>query len=411
MAHADAPRVPRCRRELNVGHRFRITFYCPDRHLTYDGRTPDQRGVGGGVTARLRLAAALASRGHSVEVVCNCGRPTTHGGAHYRPLDIVKRIETDVLIMHTTGDQLDLGPLLALQVEARKRVLFVDGVEPPKGWADVGMERLYACSNFIAGIATQHWGVRAENVFVTHHGVAAECFRSRWWSRPTRNLYWIAYATHPSKGLAAAVDVLGRLRHDDVRFQLHVFGGHRLWGAPEQALDALGPGVVYHGLLGQRTLADRLMRCGFALYLQRRPEPFGIALAEAQAAGCLTVASPVGAHAEIIDDGATGFLIGGDPAAEATRQRAADLIAAVARSPRFADRMRRRAEAAPLDWDTVAATWEQDWQGRGAAPLLAEPTCPQCDGQWTLMADGYHCMRCSYYSRNGVAQVERHERR
>ena len=39
--------------------KYRVTLYCPDRHVEYDaGRTPDQKG--GGVTARIRLAQALA---------------------------------------------------------------------------------------------------------------------------------------------------------------------------------------------------------------------------------------------------------------------------------------------------------------------------------------------------------------
>ena len=30
---------------------MKILFYCPDRHILFDARTPDQVGVGGGITA------------------------------------------------------------------------------------------------------------------------------------------------------------------------------------------------------------------------------------------------------------------------------------------------------------------------------------------------------------------------
>ncbi len=44
------------------GRRYRVVIYCPDRHIVYDGRTPDEIGVGGGITARVRMARALARR-------------------------------------------------------------------------------------------------------------------------------------------------------------------------------------------------------------------------------------------------------------------------------------------------------------------------------------------------------------
>ncbi len=189
----------------------------------------------------------------------------------------------------------------------------------------------------------------------------------------------------------------------DKKFELHVFGGNRLWGGPEEGGGG-EPGLVYHGLLGQRELANKLMQCGFALYLQTRPEPFGIAVAEAQAAGCVTIASAVGAHPEIIESGATGFLLDGDPANESVRQRAAGIIAMANADPLFAAGMSRRAQVAPLDWDTLAASWEQLWRSGKKAPTVSGPSCNQCGGKWMLLADGHHCGSCSYYSRNGIRQ-------
>ena len=52
---------------------MRVVIACPDRHLVYDGRTLDETGVGGGVTVRVRAAAALVKRGVEVTLVCNCG--------------------------------------------------------------------------------------------------------------------------------------------------------------------------------------------------------------------------------------------------------------------------------------------------------------------------------------------------
>src|SRR5207249_190685 len=91
--------------EINASN---LGLYCPDRHLAYDGATPDRVGVGGGVTARIRIAEALARRGHKVCVVCNCPVEVTHAGVRYVPLDDVTRIDAEVLVLHTSGGGLDL---------------------------------------------------------------------------------------------------------------------------------------------------------------------------------------------------------------------------------------------------------------------------------------------------------------
>jgi hypothetical protein len=39
---------------------YAICIHCPDTHIQNDGRTPDTIGVGGGITARIRLATHLA---------------------------------------------------------------------------------------------------------------------------------------------------------------------------------------------------------------------------------------------------------------------------------------------------------------------------------------------------------------
>ena len=197
---------------------MRIAVYSPDRHLTYDGRTPDQKGVGGGVTARIRVSTALALRRNTVTVICNCARSEIHQGVRYAPLASVREIDTDVLVMHTTGDALDLRPLLKLTVRSKLHVVFVDGVEAPKGMDEVKMDHLIAPSNFIRDIARDQWGVDQNKIFVSHHGVHRAFFQPSFLKKlPERRLHRIAYATHPEKGFDAALAVLRLLRKQDPR--------------------------------------------------------------------------------------------------------------------------------------------------------------------------------------------------
>ena len=60
--------------------------------------------------------------------------------------------------------------------------------------------------------------------------------------------------------------------------------------------------------------------------------------------------------------------------------------------------------AAPLDWRTVARTWERHWQWskdeQGAGPRkLALATCPHCRASYLPLADGYRYIGCGHYSR------------
>src|ERR1700690_2231192 len=111
---------------------MQIVIYCPDRHFLYDGATPDQAGVGGGLTVRIRIAAALAQRGHRVSVICNCSRQAVHRGVLYRPLASVGRIQADVLVMHSSGGGIDLTPLLSIPIETQVRIFLLSGLDVAK---------------------------------------------------------------------------------------------------------------------------------------------------------------------------------------------------------------------------------------------------------------------------------------
>ena len=86
------------------------------------------------------------------------------------------------------------------------------------------------------------------------------------------------------------------------------------------------PGLDYRGLVGQKELVKELMRCSYSMNLQSRLEPFGMVITESMRAGCIVIASPVGAYAELVRDGEDGFLIQGDHEVEETREKTAKLI-------------------------------------------------------------------------------------
>ncbi len=373
-----------------------VYFYCPDRHIIYGGDTAERTGVGGGITVRLRMAAALAELGHTVTVACNCSARHSYRGANYVPLDEVAAINTGVLIVHSTAGT-GVSKLTAMPVKAWTRILLVDGIPQPPGSDRIEVDWVYPCSNFIARVIQRDWTLPGAPILVSHHGIIRR--KAEFFDRfHSRDPYRLIYTSHPSKGLEAAVAVLRRLRRLDPRFSLHCHGGDRLWGG-NAAFSYADEGVHDHGLTGQ----DELMRCYgrsmFAMNLQTREEPFGISLAEAMGAGCIVVASPVGAYPELVHDGRTGIMVAGNPSAEATLDEAAGRILEIVNDRAKRSQMSRNAAAAPLDWSTVAATWVQHWEWLAEGSPTPDATCTVCGGSALRLADGLHCIRGAHYER------------
>jgi glycosyltransferase involved in cell wall biosynthesis len=381
---------------------MQIAIYCPDRHFVYDGTTPDQAGVGGGLTVRIRIAAALARRGHRVSVICNCPREVVHHGVSYRPLDQVDRIQADVLVMHSSGGGIDLTPLLSVALETKVRIFLLSGPDVATNVHALNPDAVYVCSNYIRAEMLRS-ATFTRNLFVTHYGVN-RWNSPGWLSRrdPSR----LIYSSHPSKGFEAAREVARRLHKSNPRFRLHYFGGTKLWGSSvTEEVPPAEPCIAYHGLINQRQLAREYKRSMFLVQLQTRPEPFGIVVVEAMAAGCLVVASPVGAFPELIEHGENGFLVAGDPASPETHESAAALILDVCRNPQLVQKIRERAFSTPFDWETIAEVWEchLNWlmDRKGTQGLEADwARCLECGSTSLVLPDGYHCTACGYFARH-----------
>jgi len=207
------------------------------------------------------------------------------------------------------------------------------------------------------------------------------------------------YSSHPSKGLTAAVGVLQALQKKAPRSTLHVCGGNRLWGGVDDCLPQ-APGLIYHGLLGQRVLALEYWRSSFAIHLQTREEPFGISLIESMAAGCIAIVSPAGAFPELIRHEIDGLLLPGDPVETATQARAAELILGLLDNPGRMRSLQRNARRAPLAWSTVAHAFEQHLACLlGNATLRESGPCPECGSPTNEFVDAIRCATCGYHRR------------
>ena len=387
-----------------------ITIYCPDTHLAYDRLRLDNKGVGGGIATRVRMAYALAARGHWVRLYINCQKERTELGVETRHFSTMKMDHSDIFIASTSGGRLDLSQLLTVDLTNSLKILLAHGVTRPNGIEAIVFDYVYVPSSFIRRIAVTEWGIPPDRIFVSHRGVMETYFASRGRRLPVRNPFSLLYAGHPSKGLETAMAITRSLRVADQRFHLHVYGGAGIWGEAGENPQSEA-GIKFHGIIGQRQLEREMQRCSISLSLQTIRDSFGMTVIEAMRAGCIVLVSPVGAYPEIVTHGWNGFLVPGDPLGEPTRRAAAGLILALIRNPEYASFLRRNAVRTPLTWDQVARTWEGHWEWvmagsaretTPAIPVLG--SCNECQGAWLPLADGLHCTCCGNYQRKSLPQ-------
>lgn len=382
--------------------KYKIAFYCPDRHIIYNLHTLDKEGVGGGITARIRMAHALAGNGHRVAVYVNCPNDETIAGVRYRHFSEFDDFKSEILIVSTSGGDLDLGSLAGKKVPADLKILMVHGVECPKNIDPQIFDYVYAPSNFIRKTIITHWKIEPRNVFVVHHGVVRNIRPGKY---QKRDLFKLVYFGHPSKGLDPAIQVLRLIRKSDPRYSLHVFGGSRLWGEPEQPVQK-EPGVFYHGQVGQKELAHRLQEMSFSLNLQTREEPYGMVIDESMHAGCIVLARPVGAYPELVCDGYNGFLVPGVEMDSKTWEFATGLILQLMQTPGHMEYIRENAVHSPFGWEVIARAWTGHWDwalkngSSISGPSMQLLKCAECHGNLLALADGLHCVNCGNYQKH-----------
>ncbi|MEO7556710.1 MAG: glycosyltransferase family 4 protein, partial [Acidimicrobiales bacterium] len=148
-----------------------------------------------------------------------------------------------------------------------------------------------------------------------HHGIDVTAFAAH--RSPSDDLLFFG-RIHPDKGTAHAIEVAARagrrlviagIVQDEAYFRDHV-----LPHVDDDRVRYVGPVAA----------ADRREVLGSAhalLHLIDFDEPFGYSVVEAMACGTPVIAYGRGSMAELIDDGTTGFLVGGiDEAVEAVER-------------------------------------------------------------------------------------------
>jgi len=290
-----------------------------DDGIEFDGRTPDERPLGGAESAVVELCNALAARGHEVTAFTNCAQPVEHAGVSWRPIQGMEGgFGTADLYIANRGDR-----LIPRMPGARRTVFWIHN---PAGYILKWryLRQLWRVKPVVVFIGSYHaatcpkW-VPGGGRMVIPYGIsetflgaspldAAPPPRAIFTSNPLRGLEWILDLW--SRGIYACVPGA----------ELHVFSGSKTYGGVGAAKNAemeavldkaramKGEGVVLRDPVAKEALAAELRASRVMLYRGDENETFCLAVGEAQALGLPAVVGPSGSMPERVVNGATGFV-------------------------------------------------------------------------------------------------------
>mgnify|MGYP001809853710 CR=1 FL=1 len=344
-----------------------------DDGIGFDGRTLEERPLGGAETSFIEMANALATRGHDVLVCNRCEAEITHRGVTWRPIDRGVPDGADLYVANR-------GDKLLKYCRQAERVIF--WIHNPAGyllkaryqWKLAWRRPVIVFSGASHAGTYPAWAFAGGREIVPYgvcvsfrHGreqAAPPPPRALFTSNPLRSLDWLLEQWQ------------GRIRPAVPNAELHVFAGMVTYGTAgaakadrmrpvlERAAALAKAGVVLRGPVPKAQLVEELAGARALLYRGDVGETFCSAVAEAQAMGVPAVLQDIACMGERVIEGATGWAVG-DEAAFAARAIALLSDDTLWRQMHRAALERQRG----WDWDRAAMEFERiaGWRERPAS--------------------------------------------
>ncbi|MDP6603388.1 MAG: glycosyltransferase family 4 protein [Rhodospirillales bacterium] len=288
-----------------------------DDGIRFDGRTVEERPLGGVESAVVYLARALADRGHDIRVYNRCDRPLVHEGVRWTPIEDGVPDGADLFVANR-GDK-----LIGLVPTARRRVFWIHN--PARYLLKARyLSKLWRFKPTIVFIGTYHlstyprWAPGGERVVIPY-GIPEPFLHAEASHDPPPPR--AVFASNPLRSLDWLLDVwAGRIHARVPKAELHLFAGSATYGevgaAKSAAMDVVlsrarslsALGVVVRDPVPKPRLIAELRAARAMLYRGDLNETFCSAVGEAQAMGVPAVVQNLGAVAERVIDGETGFV-------------------------------------------------------------------------------------------------------
>ena len=341
---------------------------------TWSPLSLEKTGIGGSETAAVMMGKNLARLGHRVRVLNDCKHlAATYDGVEYIPFDEARkkpgRFDCDVLVASRQIWALDLP------IEARVKLLWVHDIHV--GPYDAAFERRILRADRILCLSEWHKqnlqktypSIPEEMFFVTRNGID----KSRFAKEPKKIGNRLIYSSSANRGLDVLLKLFPKIRQEVKDAELHVYYGFDVWEAMVRQSGNLSglavieslrremlstAGVVYHGRVPQKELAEAFLASKVWLYPTAFTETSCITALEAQASGCVPVSTRLGALPETVKE---GFLYDPPNSSEFYKKELVNIVVSLLtneflRAP-YAQRGRDLILNGRYDWSDIAGEW------------------------------------------------------
>jgi len=321
--------------------------------------TLQSTGMGGSETMAWEVARHLVALGHRVRVFGHClGSEGLYAGVEWLDYSRFSGVSCDVLLSSRQPAAVD--PIH--EVTAKVRLLWVHDVhcgDKLNAERDARTDAYLCLSDWhVACFLQHHTQINPRKVLQIRNGIDLDDYPPG--ESELREPLRAIYSSCPSRGLKIALDAWPTIRKEVPGATLHVYYGFENWeyrarlnndaaelaAASEMKTQlANTEGVVFHGRLSPKVLAQQFRLASVWAYPNWFHETSCITAMQAQAAGLQIVTSALAALNETVAD--RGVLLHEDPHSDAYRTAfTAATIAALRTVPTEPERAKLRAYAA-----------------------------------------------------------------
>jgi glycosyltransferase involved in cell wall biosynthesis len=327
--------------------------------------TIERRGpMGGSELMAWQMARGLRARGHSVRLVGDClGMEGTWDGVQFVDYHAAQGLRCRLLIASRQADALDV-------IGHDRSWLWVhditagDALTPERAQR---LERIMVLSRWHEQAMLSHYPWLADgSLTVTRNGIDLGLFAR---TDVPRKQARAMCTSSPDRYLPALLDLWPEIRQRVPEAEFHCYYGFNNWrnsaemagdrsqlatiAALEKRLDSMRElGVVVHGRVNQRELAEAFLSSGAILYPTWFSETSCLSAMQARAAGCHVVTSPIAALTETLAGYKHATLVDSEYMSGDYRAQFVDAAVRALTQPAEAD-------AAAFDIDTLVLQWDE----------------------------------------------------
>lgn len=274
-----------------------IAVYCGPTAETWTPKSVDEGGIGGSETAVVELTKRLAKLGWDVTVFNQCDAPPK--GMEFDGVKYQNYWTFNIADQYDVLWSWRLPELFEYDLKARLKILDMHDVMTPAEFTPERLskiDKIFVKTNYHRSLYPL---IEDDKFVVVGNGIDL----TRFDAKTEKDPYRFCYTSSPNRGLDIVLKVWPKIKEALPEATLHVYYGWKtyyeleknnpermLWMKKVQGMMDT-PGVIDHGRVGQKELAEDLLKTTYWLYPTYFPEIDCITAKEMQAAGVIPITS------------------------------------------------------------------------------------------------------------------------